>query len=150
MRNLLLALRMEVNALDAARNLIEADVVKALKARTVDGPHPVVRDQEVFFPTHEEMLLLHPIFRNELGPRRVFREGLVCRESTPVLPVHLLVGAPFRMLCDKSVLAADYLAFEEGGETGVIFRQPYMALVARRTGRSRVACTFDAEVSAQE
>ena len=43
-------------------------------------------------------------------------------EPAPVLPVHLFVGTPFRMLCNESVFTADDLAFKVSRQTWMIFR----------------------------
>lgn len=55
---------MKVDALDRACQLVEADVVKSLKTRATYCPHSVVWNQEVFLPAHEQMLLVHPVFRH--------------------------------------------------------------------------------------
>jgi hypothetical protein len=113
---------MEIDALYATRYLVEADVVEALETRPVDRLHSVIRDEEVLFPAHEEVLFLHPVLRYQLGSRRVFGKRLVCWKSGPVLSVDLFVRTPLGMLCDERVLAADDLALEVCGETRMIFR----------------------------
>jgi hypothetical protein len=120
-QNLLLALSMEVDALNTARNLVKANVVEALKARTTYRLDPMIRNQEVLLPAHKKVFFLHPVLCHEFRARRVFRERLVGRESSPVLSVDFLVGAPFRMLGYESVLASDDFAFEVGGQAGVVF-----------------------------
>jgi hypothetical protein len=49
---------MEVDTINTSRQLIETDVIKSLKAGTIDRPYAVIRYQEVLFPTHEQVLLL--------------------------------------------------------------------------------------------
>lgn len=122
MSNSLLALSMEVDALDATRELVEADVVEAFKARTADGPHSVVWHEKVLLPPHEEVFLLVQLLRHLFLARRVLSNRLVCVEPPPVLPVDLLVGAPFRMLCNEGVFGSDDLAFEVRRQTWVVFR----------------------------
>jgi hypothetical protein len=126
--NLLLTLRVVINAFHATRHLIETNVVEALKTCAVDGLHPMVRDQKVLLPAHEEVFFLHQIFGHQLRPRRVFGEGLICRELGPVLPIDLLVGPPLRMLRYECVFASNDLAFEVRGEARVVFGQPCGAL----------------------
>ena len=53
---------MKVDAFDATRDLVERDVVEALEACSTDGLDSVIWNQEVLFPAHEQMLLLHPVF----------------------------------------------------------------------------------------
>lgn len=121
--NSLLALSVEVYSLDAAGDLVEADVIKSLETRTIYGFDAMVRNQEILLPAHKEMFLLHPVLGHQLWPRRVFGERLVGRESTPVLPVDLLIRAPFRMLCDECIFAANYFTFKVCRQAGVVFRQ---------------------------
>ena len=64
---LLFALGVKVDAADVARYLVEADVIEAFEASPGDGPHAVVRDQEVFFPTHEDVLPLSKVLVGEVG-----------------------------------------------------------------------------------
>jgi hypothetical protein len=106
---------MEVDSFNAARELIKANIVKALKARTTYRPNPMIGHQKVLFPAHEQVLFLHPVLCHELRARRVFRERLVGRESSPVLPVDLFVRAPFRVLGYEGVFASDDFAFEVCG-----------------------------------
>jgi hypothetical protein len=120
--DLLLALGVKVYALDAARDLVEGYVVEPFEAGSADGLYSVVWDQEVLFPAHEEVLLLHPVFGHGIWSRRGFG-GLVGWEPCPVLPVDLLVGSPFGVLCYEIVLVADDLAFEVGGQAGVVVCQ---------------------------
>lgn len=122
--NLLLALSVKINAFDAAGHLIEADVIESLETRAAYRAHPMIRHQEVFFPAHKQMLLLHPVPSHELRSRRVFREGFVCLEACPMLPINLLVGAPLRMLCYEGVFISDDFALEVCGQARMVFCQP--------------------------
>lgn len=54
----LLTLRMEVNSTDCPRNLIKADVIETFETCATYRPHPVIWDQEVFFPPHEYVIPL--------------------------------------------------------------------------------------------
>jgi hypothetical protein len=134
--NILFALRVKINAFDATRYLVEADVVEAFKTCPIDRLHSVIWDKKIFFPTHKEMLLLHPVFCYYFGPRRVF---LVRREPPPVLPVNLLVRTPLGMLSNKGVFAADYFSLKVCGEARMVFREAYQALVGGHSSRYRGA-----------
>lgn len=54
----LLALRMEVNPTHAPNTLVKADIVEPLKARPRNRAHPMVRDEKVLLPAHEDVLAL--------------------------------------------------------------------------------------------
>ena len=64
---ILLALRVEVYPTDTPITLIEADIIKALKTGTCDRFHAMVRHEEVFFPTHEDMFPLLVVLQCERG-----------------------------------------------------------------------------------
>ena len=118
--DLLLALSMEVDAFNAARHLIKADIVEALETCAAYCPDSVIRHKEILFPAHEEMLLVHPVLGHQLGARQVLGQRLISRESSPMLAVNLLVGAPFRMLCNERVLASDDFTLKVRGQAGMI------------------------------
>lgn len=82
---------MEIDALDSAGNLVEADIVKAFETSAIDRLYAMVRNKKVFFPAHEEMFFLHPILLHHFWPARVLGKGLVRWEPTPVLAIDLLV-----------------------------------------------------------
>ena len=46
----------EVEAVDHAGALVQADVVEARKRRARDGPHAVVRHEELLLPAHEDVV----------------------------------------------------------------------------------------------
>jgi len=47
-----------------------------------------------------------------------------------MLPIDFLIRAPFWVLCNKCVLAADYLSLEIGSEAWVVLCQSFDAQVA--------------------
>lgn len=77
-KNILLALRVKIDTIHLALFLIKANIIKALEARTVDGAHPVVRHQEVFFPAHEDVLALGRVAHHGVDPN-VIRRRCCCR-----------------------------------------------------------------------
>lgn len=56
---------MEINSSDASRTLVEADIVEALETCASDGFDLVIGNQEVFFPAHEEMIVLCIVFESK-------------------------------------------------------------------------------------
>merc|ERR1712093_266417 len=49
---------MEINARHRAIALVKADVIETFKARSSNRLDLVIRHQEIFFPSHEEMFAL--------------------------------------------------------------------------------------------
>jgi hypothetical protein len=67
---------MEIYSANRPRNLVEANVVKPLKAGSSNGAHSVVWNQEVFLPSHEDVLSLR-----HLGYMKVSFPGLLLKRS---------------------------------------------------------------------
>lgn len=114
---ILLALGMEVNAAHTAVTLIKTNIVKPFEARARDRFHAVIRDQEVFFPAHEEMVACEMVFECEGGRVGLCgpREGTPGGKARPVLEVDLLGGIPGRVRGPEEMFGADDFAFEECG-----------------------------------
>lgn len=53
---------MEIDAFDAARDLVKGDIVEALKTSSANRFDSVVWYQKVLLPAHEQVFLLHPVF----------------------------------------------------------------------------------------
>jgi len=64
--NLLLAFRMEIYSAYFSSNLVKADVIEAFKACAGNRPNPVIRDEEVFLPSHEYVFSLREVFVAEV------------------------------------------------------------------------------------
>lgn len=122
---ILLALGVKVDAADATRTLIEADVVEALEASACYGLDSVIWHQEVLFPTHEEMFTLCNILKSEIGRFGGLGEGPPGREAGPVQKVDLLVASPVRMLGFEEVFGSDDLAFKKGRKGWVVIGQAF-------------------------
>ncbi len=58
--NLLLAPSVEIDAIDLAFYLVEADIVESLKAGPLYTPDSMIRDKEPFLPAHEDVGLSPP------------------------------------------------------------------------------------------
>lgn len=59
---------MEVYPGNFTLQLVEANIVKPLKARSRYGPHPVIGNEEVLLPTHENVLTLRNIVDGNRTP----------------------------------------------------------------------------------
>ena len=121
--SLLLTFCMEVDPADGAVDLIEADVIEALEAGADDVPHAVVGDQEGLFPAHEDVLALVEVRVVEFGVLRLLAEGTEGREARPVLHVGPVRRAPFLMVSAERIFGPDDLAFEVGGQSGVVLSE---------------------------
>lgn len=106
---------MKVNSTHTAHPLIEANIIKPLKARAADALDTVVRHEEVLLPAHEEVLTVEVVFEGE--GRGVFG-GLGERapggEAGPVLEVDFLAAVPARIGGAEEMFRADDFAFEKG------------------------------------
>ena len=114
---------MEVYSADGPLHLVETDVVEALEARAADGPHTVVRHEEVLLPSHEDVLALADVFVSEVRLLRLFGERPPSWEARPMLHVRLVRRSPGFVLGLKCVLGPDYLAFEERCEGWVVLSE---------------------------
>ena len=126
---------MEIDPRDNPCNLIEANVVESLEARPVDLPHSGVRDEELLFPSHKEILPLRRIWIYEVGLARRPRESSERRKPLPVLHVHYCLRAPTRMFGHETVLGPDDLAVEVSRQGGVVGGQAWLAISIWRGGR---------------
>lgn len=111
---ILLTLGMEIDPTDPPIPLIETNIIKTLETRPRDRLHAVIRDQEVLFPAHEDVLTLLVVFQREGGVFGGFGEGPPGGEARPVLQVDFFGRVPGRVGGFEEVLCADYFAFEEG------------------------------------
>jgi len=76
---------MEIYAAYRPLNLVEADVVKALKTGSSNRSHSVIRDQKMFLPPHEDVLSLrHPRYVKVALPGLLLKWP-ESRELCPVL-----------------------------------------------------------------
>lgn len=114
---------MEIDTANAAHLLVKADVVEALEAGAVDSAHPVVGDEEVLLPAHEDVLLVVQVWDVHGSLSGALGVGPERRELVPVIQVNLLTGAPVMVVRDEVVLGPDDLALEVGRQGWVVFRE---------------------------
>lgn len=76
---------MEIYAADSTLALIEAYVVKALKARAVNSAYTMVRYQEVFLPPHKYVLSLCQTLDIQIPLTRLLLERTKRVELGPML-----------------------------------------------------------------
>lgn len=112
---ILLALGVEIDAVDVPRDLVEADVVEAFEAGARDLAHAVVGHEEGFLPAHEDVLALGKVLVVEVGLLGLLGERPPRGEARPVLHVRLVGGAPRGVPRLEGVFGADDLAFEVSG-----------------------------------
>jgi hypothetical protein len=105
----------EVDPADLSLDLVKTNVVETFEACPSDCPDPVVRDQEVFFPTHEDMVPLGNVSYDDWAFACLFLVWPEGMELGPVVYVYLVGRAPVLVLCYETVLGSDDFAFEVGG-----------------------------------
>lgn len=112
---------MKVNSAHAPTPLVKADIIEALKTRPCNRAHPVIRDEEVLLPAHEDVLALRQVGDVQVPPPRSSAEGAKRLELRPVLQVHLVRRAPVVVLRQKRVLRSDDLALKVRRQGWVVF-----------------------------
>ena len=128
MRHSLLAFRMKVYPAHLPLELVEANVVEALKARSSDGSHAVVRNQEVLFPAHEDVLSLRDVMYSNASLSSLLVKRSKGAELAPVAHVRLVAGSPVFVQRLETILGANDLALEEGRERWMILGEPWTVL----------------------
>jgi len=125
---------MKINALNMTRKLVKLYVIKPLKASAGDMSNPMIRNQKVFLPSHEDVLSLIPIRRDEGRILLGRAERVEVDKSLPVLEVGLLRTTPFGTIGLEGVARGNHFAFEVGGEGRVFVREAFDAEIAAQEG----------------
>ena len=116
LHSLLIVRRMEIDPLNGALDLIEADVVKSLKTCTVDLANPMIRHQEFLLPAHKHVLAVCAILVMEVGFLGLLCKGSPSGKACPVLHVLFVAGAPVLMPSLEGIFWTNDLTFEECSE----------------------------------
>jgi len=117
---ILLALGMEIYAANSTLALIEADIVKALKARAANSSYTVIRYQEVFLPPHKYILSLCQTLNVNVPFTRLLLEWTKGIKLGPMLQINFISRPPVFVLCEERILGADNLAFEICSKSWVV------------------------------
>ena len=112
---------MEIDSIDSARYLIEANIVKPLKACTIDLAHTMIWHQELLLPAHEHVFAVCTVLIVEIRLLGLLRKRPPSREARPVLHVFFVASAPVLVARLKGIFRTNYLTFEESSE-GSVFR----------------------------
>lgn len=121
---------MEIDTAYGALDLIETDVVEPFETSARYSSYAVVGDEEIFFPSHKNMLALSKVTVCEVGPLRLLGKWLPGRETRPMMNVCLLIGSPFLVTSLECMLGANNFAFEECCQSRVIFSEALDTQVA--------------------
>jgi len=125
---ILLTFGVEINPTDSPLNLIKTDIIKALKAGSLDAFQLVVGHQKMFLPPHEDGFLLPPV----LMVQRIRKVDVALRLQTesppgwkpcPVREVGLIRGSPGGIPGPEAVFlvwSPDDLSGEESRQGGMI------------------------------
>lgn len=116
---------MEVDTADRSLHLVETYVVKSLKASARDRPNPMIRDEEIFLPSHEHVLTLGKIAVCKIGPLGLFGQRFPRRKPRPVMYIGFLIGAPCFVASLECMLCSDDFAFEKRSQGRVVFCQAF-------------------------
>lgn len=125
---------MKINATDATRDLIKANIVKPFKTGTRNGAHAVVWHQKILLPPHENVFPLHGVFVAGVWALRLLLERSPGRKPSPVLHINLFIRSPFCMPCLKCIFCADYFALKVRCESGMIVSEPLDPQIAAEKG----------------
>lgn len=147
--DILFAARVKVDPRHGAIALVEADVVEALETSSSNGLDLVIWDQEVFFPSHKQMLALCVVLACEIGRFGVLSKRFPGRETGPVLHVDLFCRAPFWMRSAERVFGTNDFAFEIRGQRRMVVGKPW-ARSARISKVCDCTLTLNAQVSANK
>lgn len=119
-RHILFAFRVEVDSTHFALDLVEADIVEALKAGPGDRAYAVVRDEEMLLPTHENVLPLRNITDHHRALARLLLEWAEGVELAPMAEIDLVGGAPALVAGDEAIFGANDFALKVCRQGGVI------------------------------
>ena len=81
---------MEIYATDCSMALIEADIVEAFKARPTNSAYTVIRYQEVFLPSHKNILSLCQPLNIQVSLPRLLLKGTKGAELGPMLQIYFI------------------------------------------------------------
>jgi len=95
---------MEIDAIHLPLNLIEAYIVKPLKACTTNRPNPMIRNQKVLLPPHEYVFSLRDLRDMEVALASLFLEWPEGGEFAPVLEVYFVRRPPVLVLGEECIL----------------------------------------------
>lgn len=81
----------------------------------------MIRNEEVFLPSHEHVLALSKIAVCEISPLGLFGQRFPCRESRPMVYIGFLISTPCLVASLECVLGSDDFAFEKCSESRMVF-----------------------------
>ena len=110
---------MEIDSVDDACYLIEADIVESLEARTVNLSHAVIGHQEFLLPAHEHVFTVCAVLVMEIGLLSLLCERSPSGKTSPVLHVLLVTGAPVLVPGLEGIFWTNDLTLKESSECSV-------------------------------
>ena len=111
---------MKIYATNFALDLVEANIIEPLETRTRNSTDSMVRYQKVLFPTHEDIVFLSHIWDKHWPLAGALLKRAEGAELGPMAEIYFGVGSPVFMLREEVVFGANDLAFEKGGECGMV------------------------------
>lgn len=119
---------MEVNSIDRAMHLIEANIIESFETGTVNFSHTVVRDKELLLPSHEHVFSISTVLVVEIWLLRLFGQRSPSRKACPVFHILLIAGTPVVMPGLEGVFRSNNLAFEKSGQGRVMRSKTYFSI----------------------
>lgn len=114
---------------------IDADIIEASKARAADILHPVVGNQELLFPPHEDSSSVG-VFHGEVRLLELIADVPERRETAPMDHVFLLRRAP--VPSQEAIPTANDLCVKVRGEFRPVICQSAYAEVSTEVGERKV------------
>lgn len=127
---------MKIDPADLPFDLVEADIVEALKACTRDCANPVIGYQEMFLPAHEYVLPFGDVAHRRRAFLDLLSVRVKCTEPFPMLQICFAICAPAFVVGEKIIFGPDDLAFKICGEGGMVLSEACIKMSKDKSSES--------------
>ncbi len=110
---------MEIDSIDSASYLIEANIVKSLEAGTINLAYAMIWHQKFLFPAHEHVFAVCAVLIMKIRLLGLLRKRPPRGEARPVLHVLFVAGTPVLVTGLEGIFWTDDLTLEESSECSV-------------------------------
>lgn len=126
----LFAFGVKIYSANFSLDLVEADVVETFERGPSDGSNAVVRDQEMLFPPHKDVVSLRKVSDGHWALSSHLLVRPKGAKLGPMAEIDFGIGAPVIMLGKEIILGTDDFSLKVGGECWVVFGQSLNTQVA--------------------